>query len=184
MTAGPDLDALTATGVPVHAEVSSRGGMPLPAGLDAGSSAYVEVAGRQRPALGEIAACYRGRRMACVVFTLDAEAATGQPPVPNEEAAQAAAACADVIIPFASIAPARGRAAPRQARRLVTGPGVRGFTFHPSLQGCFPGIRLTYSNPMLTGDVAAGFPRLTIKPAVREEILRTNAAPLPGLTAG
>ena len=38
-----------------------------------------------------IAAYYRDRQMACVVFTVDAEAVTGLPPVPNEEVAQAAA---------------------------------------------------------------------------------------------
>ncbi|HEX9359841.1 MAG TPA: amidohydrolase family protein [Streptosporangiaceae bacterium] len=198
MTAGLDLDALTAIDVHVHAEVSSQGGTSLPAELVEASNAYFRVADRQRPTLGEIAAYYRERQMACVVFTVDAEAASGQPPVPNEEVAEAAAAHPDVIIPFASIDPARGRAGARQARRLVTEHGVRGFKFHPSLQGFFPnhrsayalyevieelgvptvfhtgqtgigagapgggGIRLKYSNPMLIDDVAADFPGLTI----------------------
>ena len=70
---------------------------------------------------------YRERAMACVVFTVDAQAATGQPPVPNEEVAQAAAANPDVIIPFASIDPARGAAGVAMARRLVTEHGMRGF---------------------------------------------------------
>jgi len=46
--------------------------------------------------------------------------------------AEAAAEHPDVIIPFASIDPARGRAGARQARRLVTEHGVRGLKFHPS----------------------------------------------------
>jgi len=198
VTAGLDLDALTAIDVHVHAEVSSQGGTSLPAELVEASNAYFRVADRQRPTLGEIAAYYRERQMACVVFTVDAEAASGQPPVPNEEVAEAAAAHPDVIIPFASIDPARGRAGARQARRLVTEHGVRGVKFHPSLQGFFPnhrsayalyevieelgvptvfhtgqtgigagapgggGIRLKYSNPMLIDDVAADFPGLTI----------------------
>ncbi len=110
MTAGLDLDALTAIDVHVHAEVSSRGGGSLPAELEAASSAYFKLDDTRRPTLGEIAAYYRERRMACVVFTVDAEAASGQPPVPNEEVAEAAAEHPDVIIPFASIDPARGRA--------------------------------------------------------------------------
>jgi predicted TIM-barrel fold metal-dependent hydrolase len=144
VTAGPDLDALTAIDVHVHAEVSSRGGGSLPGELEEASNAYFKVADTRRPTLPQIAAYYRERRMACVVFTVDAEAATGQPPVPNEEVAEAAAANPDVIIPFASIDPARGRAGARQARRLVTGHGVRGFKFHPSVQGFFPNDRSAY----------------------------------------
>ena len=144
MTAGPDLDALTAIDVHVHAEVSSRGGGSLPGELEEASNAYFKIADTRRPTLGEIAAYYRERRMACVVFTVDAEAASGQPPVPNEEVAEAAAEHPDVIIPFASIDPARGRAGARQARRLVTEHGVRGFKFHPSVQGFFPNDRSAY----------------------------------------
>ena len=144
MTAGLDLDALTAIDVHVHAEVSSRGGGSLPGELAEASSAYFKIADARRPTLAEIAAYYRERRMACVVFTVDAEAASGQPPVPNEEVAEAAAEHPDVIIPFASIDPARGRAGARQARRLVTEHGVRGFKFHPSLQAFFPNDRAAY----------------------------------------
>jgi uncharacterized protein len=64
--------------------------------------------------------------------------------VPNEEVEEVAAEHPDVIIPFASIDPARGRAGARQARRLVTGHGVRGFKFHPSVQGFFPNDRSAY----------------------------------------
>jgi predicted TIM-barrel fold metal-dependent hydrolase len=91
-----------------------------------------------------MAAFYRERKMAAVVFTVDAEHATGTPPVPNEEVAEAAAANPDVLIPFASIDPFRGRAGVRQARRLVEEYGVRGFKFHPNLQGFFPDDRIAY----------------------------------------
>jgi len=79
-----------------------------------------------------------------VVFTVDAEAASGDPPVPNEEVAQAAAANPDVMIAFASVDPARGRAGVRLARRLAADHGVRGFKFHPSVQGFFPNDRAAY----------------------------------------
>ena len=46
--------------------------------------------------------------MAAVVFTVDWEVASGRPPIANEEIAEAAAANPDVLIPFASIDPARG----------------------------------------------------------------------------
>jgi predicted TIM-barrel fold metal-dependent hydrolase len=136
--------SLTAIDVHVHAEVSSSGDAALSGELAQAADAYFRIAGPHRPTLPEIAAYYRDRQLACVVFTVDAEAATGTPPVPNEEVAQAAADHPDVIIPFASIDPARGRAGARQARRLVTEYGVRGFKFHPNVQAFYPNDRLAY----------------------------------------
>jgi predicted TIM-barrel fold metal-dependent hydrolase len=78
------------------------------------------------------------------VFTVDAEAATGVPAIANEEIAEAGAANPDVIIPFASIDPAKGRLGAREARRLVREHGVRGFKFHPNVQAFFPNDRAAY----------------------------------------
>jgi len=78
------------------------------------------------------------------VFTVGAEAATGHAPISNEEVAASCAEHADVLIPFASVDPWRGRAAARAARRLVEEHGVRGFKFHPSLQRFAPNDRMAY----------------------------------------
>ncbi len=43
-----------------------------------------------------------------------------------------------MLIPFGSVDPLRGADAVAQARSLVTEHGVRGFKFHPSLQGFAP----------------------------------------------
>ena len=139
-----DVDALDAIDVHTHAEVSSKGHSSLSEDLHDASSAYFGVAGDRKPTLEQLAAYYRERRMAAVVFTVDAEHATGTEPVPNEEVAEAAAANPDVLIPFASIDPFRGRAGVRQARRLVEEYGVRGFKFHPNIQGFFPNDRMAY----------------------------------------
>ena len=140
-----NVDALVAIDVHTHAEVSAKGNASLDDDLHDASGAYFKVEGRNRkPTLPEIAAYYRERKMAAVVFTVDAEHATGTEPVPNEEVAEAAAANADVLIPFASIDPFRGRAGVRQARRLVEEYGVRGFKFHPNIQGFFPNDRIAY----------------------------------------
>ncbi|WP_435135579.1 amidohydrolase family protein [Actinacidiphila sp. bgisy144] len=146
MTTGRPLDPeeLTAIDVHTHAEVSARGNASLSAELDTASEAYFKVEGKRKPTLPEMAAYYRERNMAAVVFTVDAEHATGTPPVPNEEVAEAAAANPDVLIPFASIDPFRGKAGIRQARRLVEEYGVRGFKFHPSIQGFYPDDRMAY----------------------------------------
>jgi uncharacterized protein len=140
-----DLENITAIDVHTHAEVSSRGEGSLSAELEAASSAYFKVdESARKPTLTEIAAYYRERSMAAVVFTVDAESATGHPAVPNEEIAEAAAANPDVLIPFASIDPAKGRAGARQARRLVEEFGVRGFKFHPNVQAFYPNDRSVY----------------------------------------
>ncbi len=129
---GIDIDAITAIDVHTHAEVSARGQGSLSDELQQASSKYFKIDGAHRkPSLSEIAAYYRERKMACVVFTVDAEAATGVPGVPNEEIAEAAAENSDVIIPFASIDPAKGKAGVREVRRLVRDFGMRGFSSTP-----------------------------------------------------
>jgi uncharacterized protein len=79
-----------------------------------------------------------------VVFTVDAESTTGVPPVPNEEVAEAARRHPDVLIPFASIDPAKGEEGARQARRLVDEHGVKGFKFHPNVQEFYPNDHAAY----------------------------------------
>jgi predicted TIM-barrel fold metal-dependent hydrolase len=138
-------DELVAIDVHTHAEVSASGAGSLSRELEESSASYFKVdAGHRRPTLDEIAAHYRERRMAAVVFTVDAEAATGTPAVPNEEIAEAAQRHPDALIPFASIDPAKGRAGARQVRRLVEEHGVRGFKFHPNVQAFYPNGRDAY----------------------------------------
>jgi predicted TIM-barrel fold metal-dependent hydrolase len=93
----------------------------------------------------ELAAYYRERNMAAVVFGVDGYTTSGEEPVPcNEEVAELAAENADVLIPFASIDPGRGAAGVRAARRLIEHYGVRGFKFHPNTQAFFPNDRSAY----------------------------------------
>jgi hypothetical protein len=135
---------LVAIDVHTHAEISATGHASLSDELSGASSSYFKTDGNRKPTVSEIASYYRQRKMAAVVFTVDAETATGHPPVPNEEVAEACAANADVLIPFASIDPWRGKAGAREARRLVQSYGVRGFKFHPNIQAFFPNDRAVY----------------------------------------
>jgi predicted TIM-barrel fold metal-dependent hydrolase len=137
-----NTDELVAVDVHVHVEVS-HGHLSLPEHLMSGSAAYFKVAERTKT-VAELAAYYRERRMAAVVFTVDAESATGHPPIASEEIAEACAEHADVLIPFASVDPWRGTAAVRQARALIEKHGVRGFKFHPSLQAFHPNDHVMY----------------------------------------
>jgi predicted TIM-barrel fold metal-dependent hydrolase len=90
-----------------------------------------------------IAAYYRARNMACVVFSVD-ERLTGRPPVPNETVARFAADNPDVAIAFASIDPHRGADGVREARTLVAAGLVRGLKLHPPVQQFFPNDRIAY----------------------------------------
>jgi uncharacterized protein len=138
-----NLADLVAIDVHAHAEISAAGHPSLSAELEAAKGEYFKAQGPP-PTIPEMAAYYRERRIAAVVFTVDAQAATGHPPISNEEVAAACAEHPDVLIPFASVDPWRGKAAARAARRLVAEHGVRGFKFHPSLQGFYPNDRMAY----------------------------------------
>ena len=94
------------------------------------------------PTVPEIAADYRERNMAAVIFTVDAEAATGHPALSERGDRRGRRPSTPTCSSrSASIDPARGRAGVRAARRLVEEHGVRGFKFHPSLQGFEPNDR-------------------------------------------
>ena len=151
-----DLDAVTAIDVHVHTELARDGHDPMPAELRAAAQEYFRSDGFL-PTVDDVAAYYRERQMAAVVFTVDWESRSGVPPIPNEEIAEAAAANPDVLIPFASVDPARPEAAER-ARRLISEHGVKGFKFHPNLQAFFPNDRSAY--PLYEVIAAAGLPAL------------------------
>lgn len=96
------------------------------------------------PIMQETADYYRERKIACVIFPVDAERETGFRRYENEEVARIAAENTDIMIPFASIDPAKGRLGAREARRLVREFGVKGFKFHPTMQGFYPYDRSAY----------------------------------------
>ena len=95
------------------------------------------------PTVQDTAHYYRERNIAAVIFPVDAERETGFRRYANEEVAEICAANDDILIPFASIDPHKGKAGAREARRLVRDFGVKGFKFHPTMQGFFPNDRET-----------------------------------------
>ncbi len=96
------------------------------------------------PSVQQTADYYRERRIGCVIFPVDAERETGFRRYRNEEVAEIAAQNSDIMIPFASIDPAKGKLGAREARRLVREFGVKGFKFHPTMQGFYPNDRSAY----------------------------------------
>src|SRR3982075_456981 len=94
----------------------------------------------QHQTVPEMADYYRRLKMAFVVFTVDSPSEKRK--ITNEEIAELAHRHADVAIPFASIDPHRGAEGVREAKRLIRDFGVRGFKFHPSVQGFYPNDRM------------------------------------------
>ncbi len=152
-----NLDQLVAIDVHTHANISGRAPRdPCAHAFDEAMSKYFRSGKPPTPA--EVAQYYRERKMAAVIFTVDMEAEVGHWRIANEEVAEAAAENSDVLIPFASIDPARGKMGVREARRLIEEYGVRGFKFHPSAQGFFPDDRRAY--PLYEVIAGAGLPAL------------------------
>jgi uncharacterized protein len=151
-----DVDRVRAIDVHTHAELSIDGHDPMPRELREASKRYFRGGGGQ-PTAEDVAAYYRERDMACVLFTVDYESQSGRPPISNEEIAEVAAANPDVVIPFASVDPSRPDA-PERARRLISDHGVRGFKFHPNIQAFYPNDRKAY--PLYEVIAEAGLPAL------------------------
>jgi uncharacterized protein len=141
----------------VHRSVTAPADAPANPGLNA-MAAYFKT-NVAAYTVDELAAYYRERNMAAVTFTVDVRDRPADPARPtNEEVAERARANADVIIPFASVDPARGPEGVRTAKRLIEEHGVRGFKFHPSSQAFYPNDRAAY--PLYEVIEAAGLPAL------------------------
>ena len=96
------------------------------------------------PTIPQTAAHYREQNIAAVIFPVDAERETGYRRYSNDEVLEQVKDNSDVLIPFASIDPWKGKMAVREARRLIEECGVKGFKFHPTMQGFFANDRMAY----------------------------------------
>lgn len=135
------ISDLVAIDMHVHVHSSVQGGGTV----DPHMKEYFKSGGEVTPStVPEIAAYYRERRMACVVFNVDTvrETRPGRPG--NEEIASLAREHADTVIPFASVDPARGKEAVAIARAMISDHAVPGFKFHPGVQGFYPNASDVY----------------------------------------
>ncbi|TQC49338.1 4-hydroxyphenyl-beta-ketoacyl-CoA hydrolase [Rhodococcus sp. WS4] len=155
---GIDFDKVDAIDIHTHVEIDGCGHRSLDDELMAASEKYFKSGEERTPSIDAIADHYRARNMAAVVFTVDAGAATGHAANSVEEIAEGAARHNDVLIPFGSVDPWQGKAAVRRVHRLVEECGVKGFKFHPSMQGFEPNDRRFY--PLYEAITEAGVPAL------------------------
>ncbi len=140
-----DLDSIRAIDIHTHAEEPC--GNHADDGYDELQSTmakYFRAPWQHPPTIEETAAHYRAQNIAAVIFPVDAERETGYRRYANEEVAEIAAANSDVLIPFASIDPWKGKMGVREARRLMQDYGIRGFKFHPTFQGFYANDRMAY----------------------------------------
>lgn len=138
-----DTDKLIAIDTHTHLEVSCRNP------FDAYGEEYDRAADKyfrssRRPTMQETIDFYRAQKIGFVNFTVDAESQLGRTRISNEEIADAAAANPDIMIAFGSIDPHKGKMGAREARRLIESHGVRGFKFHPTVQGFLPADRMAW----------------------------------------
>jgi predicted TIM-barrel fold metal-dependent hydrolase len=104
-----NVSELVAIDVHTHANVSQRQA-PDPCSIIMDEAMAKYFKSRKPPTIPELAQYYRERKMAAVIFTVDSEAEMGHWRIANEEVAEVAAEHSDVLIPFASIDPAKGTA--------------------------------------------------------------------------
>ena len=139
-----DIAKVRAIDIHTHAEVSCHQPEdPIMGKFFDAASAYFK-ADRKRPTIPETIAHYREANIAFVMFTVDMESATGVERIRNEEVAEFAKANSDIMIAFGSIDPHKGKRGAIEARRLIEDYGVKGFKFHPPMQGFHPADRMAY----------------------------------------
>ncbi len=153
-----DIDKLVAIDIHTHAEgPCGSESWEDTRELQEGMKAYFKKEFEQ-PTIPEIAQYYRDRKIGLVIFHVDSEHHLGHRRYENEEVARLAAENSDIMIPFASIDPHKGKMGAREARRLVKDFGVQGFKFHPSTQAFYPHDRMAY--PLYEAIAETGKPAL------------------------
>lgn len=152
-----DVAAVEAVDFHTHVEIDSAGHCAYDDELAAATGQYFKLGGDYFARVDDLAEHYRQHNTAAVVFTIDAHTMSGHAPNSVEELIEGTVRNNDILIPFGSVDPWD----PDAVRRLgeLTGDyGVRGFKFHPSLQGFEPNDRRFY--PIYEAITAAGVPAL------------------------
>ncbi|HZE07068.1 MAG TPA: 4-hydroxyphenyl-beta-ketoacyl-CoA hydrolase, partial [Solirubrobacteraceae bacterium] len=115
-SAAIDLDSVVAIDVHVHAE-RNQDEPQDPVTLEVLDAAGKYFGGSPpQPSAQEVADYYRQRHIVAVIFNVDDEAGMGRKRLGNEEVLRVAGENPDVLIPFGSVDPHKGKLAVREAR--------------------------------------------------------------------
>lgn len=154
---GIDFDAVAALDIHTHVEIDSSGRCAYDLELAEATGRFFKLGPDHFTRVDDLAEHYRRNNVAAVVFTIDARSATGHQSNSVEELIEGTVRNNDVLIPFGSVDPHSADAV-RRVAELVDDYGVKGFKFHPSLQGFEPNDRRYY--PIYEAISAAGVPAL------------------------
>lgn len=110
----------------------------------------------QSPA--EMYETYKALDIFGVIFSIDAESASGVPYIGNDYVASVVQQYPDQFMGFASVDPWKGRTATQELERAVKELGLRGLKLHPTTQAFFPNDRRFY--PLWETASALGIPVL------------------------
>ncbi len=152
-----DVEAIEAIDFHTHVEIDATGQCAYDAELAEATGRYFNLGPDHFARVDDLAAHYRAHNTAAVVFTIDAATASGHRTNSVEDLIAGAVRNNDVLIPFGTVDP-WSEGAVRRVRELTEDFGVRGFKFHPSLQGFEPNDRRFY--PIYEALAAAGVPAL------------------------
>ncbi|EHB58130.1 amidohydrolase 2 [Mycolicibacterium rhodesiae JS60] len=152
-----DVHAVDAIDFHTHVEIDGAGHCAYDDELAEATGRYFKLAPDYFARVDDLADHYRRHNTAAVVFTIDAHTMSGHQPNSLEELIEGTVRNNDVLIPFGSVDPWDADAV-RRVGELTGDYGVRGFKFHPSLQGFEPNDRRFY--PIYEAIAAAGVPAL------------------------
>lgn len=153
---GIDVEAVDAIDFHTHVEIDADGRCAYDTELAQATGSYFKLGADYFSRVDDLAAHYRSHNTAAVVFTVDAHTVSGHRPNSVEDLIEGAARNNDVLIPFGTVDPWDPGAVSRVSELI--GLGVKGFKFHPSLQGFEPNDPAFY--PIYETIAAAGVPAL------------------------
>ncbi len=127
---------MTIRAIDMHVHVPRQPGLPE-IGVEAQLQRYFRVADPPHNA-EDMAAKYRELDIFGVIFSVDTETSTGEPPDTNDYVAGIVKSYPEQFVGFASVDPWKGKAAVLELERSVSELGLKGLKLHPVHQAFFP----------------------------------------------
>lgn len=122
--------------IDMHVHVPRQPGL-AEMGIEAPLRRYFRVKSAPEDA-AQMAALYREWDILGVIFSVDTQTTTGEPPDTNDYVAEIVRAYPDQFIGFASVDPWKDEAAVEELERSVSELGLKGLKLHPIHQAFFP----------------------------------------------
>ena len=120
----------------MHVHVPRQPSLPE-IGIEAELQKYFRVTAAPKDAQ-EMADKFKELDILGVIFSVDTETSTGEPPDTNDYVAEIVKSHPNQFIGFASVDPWKGKAAVLELERSVTKLGLKGLKLHPVHQAFFP----------------------------------------------